>query len=82
MKTTRTYKLIQSHPATPDGNFGAVRTVDTETITAVEGGLRVDTHVTGHVEGKRVDQRVSKFYPNVSLEAAHAWRLAHGYVEV
>ena len=74
---TRTYRLVESHRATRD--LGAVRTVRVETVTAIAGGVRVDGHVVGHVEGTRIDQRYSSIYPGVELEAAHAYRVRHGY---
>ncbi len=33
-------------------------------------------------EGERVDQRSSKFYPGVTLDAAIAYRLRNGYSRV
>lgn len=80
--TPRRYRLTQSHRANAD--FGAVRTVDDETVAEIvraDGvvGLQVDTHVTGTVEGQRVDRKSSAFYPGVTLEKAHAYRIAHGY---
>lgn len=79
---TKTFRLTESHRATQDGNFGAVRTVTIETLTERDGGLQVDAHIAGHVEGTRIDRKSSHFYPGVTLEKATAYRLRHGYTEV
>jgi len=75
---SRVYKLVTKIPAR--GQMGAVNTVDTETITEEDGGVRVNTRVTGTVEGTPVDRRSSRFYPGVTLEAASNYRRKHGYV--
>lgn len=80
MPNTKTFRLVKTARACE--NFGAVHQIDTEVLTEVEGGLRVDTHMTGHVEGVRVDRKVSKFYPGVTLDAAVAYRRRNGYTEV
>lgn len=63
-------------------NFGAVNYTITETLTVKDGGLQVDTHSVGWSEGERVDQRASKFWPNVTIEAAHNYRMRAGYTEI
>jgi hypothetical protein len=80
--TSRTFRFSTNRRPTPDGNFGAVRTLDTEVLTERDGGLQVDTHVTGTVEGARVDHRTSKFWPGVTMATAVAYRLRNGYSEV
>lgn len=80
--TTRTYRLTTNIRPSRCGNHGPVRTVQIETLTVVDDGLRVDTHVTGTVEGTPVDSRSSKVWPGVSLDAAHEWRVRNGYVEI
>ncbi len=78
--TTKIFTLTQSHRANRD--MGAVRTVDTDTVTEVDGGLRVDTHVKGVVEGTQIDRRSTSFYAGVTMEKATAYRLKQGYVLV
>lgn len=78
---TRTYVTLVAARATAD--VGAVRYTLTDTITELAtGGIRVDTHARGMAEGARVDQRSSSTYPAVTLEAAEAYRLTHGYSKV
>lgn len=79
-KTTATYKYRQTSRACD--NFGAVDYTTTETITVDGDGLRVDARCVGVSEGERVDQRSSKFWPGVTLEAACAYRDRNGYTRV
>lgn len=74
---SRVYKLVTKIPAR--GQFGAVNTTDTDIITEEGNGVRVDTHVTGTIEGARVDRRSSRFYPGITLEAASNYRRKSGY---
>jgi len=80
--TTRTFCRTENIRPTQDGNFGAVRTMITETLTAVDGGIRVDSHAVGTVEGTHIDQRSSDFYLGVTMERAAAYRIRMGYHEV
>ena len=80
MNSSRTFCTLVSSRAC--ANFGAVRYTLTETITERDGGLQVDTHASGMSEGERVDQRSSKFYPGVAMEAAASYRLRNGYHEI
>jgi len=52
----------------------------TETLTETDDGLRVEVASTNVITGK--SSRTTKVYPGVTLEAAVAWRMAHGYSEV
>lgn len=80
MTNTRTYRTLISSRA--NEAFGAVKYTLTETVTARDGGVQVDTHARGMSEGEHVDQRSSNFYPGVSLESAGAYRLRNGYQDV
>lgn len=64
-------------------NFGKVDYTITDTISIVDGGIRVDTRSIGISDGERIDQRASKFYPSplptVLFESACAYRVRLGY---
>lgn len=78
--TTRTYRRTDSSLA--NDLFGAVNTTVVEVLTVKDGGILVAAHMTGTVEGDRVDSRSSKFWPGADLETAHAWRMRNGYTLV
>lgn len=63
-------------------NFGPVHTTTTETLTVCDGGIRVDSHVTGTCEGVRVNEKCTTFHANVTIERADAYRLSHGYIRI
>jgi hypothetical protein len=76
----RTFKLIERH--LPNEVGGRIDLTIVETLTPVDGGLVVDVHTKGTQEGRRVDDRDRKFYPDVSMEKAVAYRLRMGYSEI
>lgn len=79
---TKTFKRIESHRATADGNLGAAYTTTIEVLTERDGGVYIDARVTGSIEGYPADNRSAGFYPGVTMAAAVAYRLSHGYTEV
>lgn len=80
MTTTATFRFTTKSSGCE--NFGPVDYTVTDTLTAVDGGIRVDSHALGWAEGVRVNDRSSTFHPGVSLEAACAYRESHGYSRV
>jgi hypothetical protein len=63
-------------------NFGAVDYVITDVIVERDDGLEVTSTSRGVAEGSRVDEHSVRRYRGVTLEAAAAYRLRNGYVEV
>lgn len=78
--TSRSFRLRVSRRACDA--FGAVDYTLTDTLTEQDGGLLVVAVAVGRCEGERVDHRSEKFWPGVTLEAAVAYRLRNGYVEI
>ena len=76
----RTFKLIERHLPTEVG--GRIDVTIIETITPQDGGVVVERHVKGIQEGRRVDDRFRKFYPDVSMDKAVGYRQRMGYSEV
>jgi hypothetical protein len=79
--TSKATKAVYSYTVrSPAGdNFGAIDYTTTETLTVQDGGLLVAAHSVGICEGRRVDQKTTKFYPGASLEDACDYRDHHGY---
>ena len=76
----RSFKLVERHLPTDVG--GRIDVTIIETITPQPGGVVVDRHVKGTQEGRHVDDHYRKFYPDVSMERAVAYRLRGGYSEI
>ena len=76
----RSFKLIERHLPTDVG--GRIDVTIIEKITPQDGGVVVDRHVKGIQEGRHVDDRSRKFYPDVSMEKAVSYRQRMGYSEV
>lgn len=78
--TARTYRMVESTRA--NELFGATHTTTVDTVTAVCGGVRVETHFFGTIESERIDRHSSRAYPGVTLDTAHAYRMRNGYTLV
>ena len=76
----RSFKLIERHAPTDVG--GRIDVTIVETVTPQNGGVVVDRHVKGTQEGRHVDDHYRKFYPDVSMEKAVAYRQRMGYSEI
>lgn len=76
----RSFKLVERHLPTDVG--GRIDVTIIETITPQADGVVVDRHVKGTQEGRHVDDRYRKFYPDVSIDKAVAYRLRGGYSEI
>lgn len=77
---SRTFRTLITTPRTDFG--GPVRYTLTEKITPKKGGVEVETISEGADRGGRFRKRYQHFHPGVSLEAAAAYRLRHGYQEI
>lgn len=78
--TTRSFQYTVKHRE--NDNVGAVDYTVTETITEEGGGLRIVTRAQGICEGERVNETAEKFWADVTMERAAAYRLSHGYTEI
>ena len=68
--------------ARANSEFGALDYSLTETLTARDGGIQVDSHAHGRANGEFVNKRSSTFFAGVDMSAAAAYRKRQGFAEV
>lgn len=80
--TGKTVTMRLHHKTRANELFGATDTVTEDVLLEQDGGLLIEIRITGHIEGERINQFSSKFWPGGNLDKAIVGRKELGYVLV